>query len=697
MFSSICGTQNEALFANTGKENKEMMPPTVFCGFSDPFEAFRVEERQDEEKSNLTQSQRSPNSEGEARFKIMDESYVELEGDDDSSVVSNSGVSVLSINYDEADQIVEDGEKVDLSEIGDDDDDSTVGSNEDETAGDKGIVNSANGRTSVDIKEARSRSNSRARLKSGSLARPENVEERTSSSSSQYVNKTWTNVPQSGNNIQSNSIVVKDNPRAESKRKELLKDLKMNISSRGRYSIPVAKSLRTLGSFHEKFGQSDVSVTLYQESLEIYSCKLGDHDTNVTDLNQLLGKGFDRLGEETRALQHYANALNMISDLKGELDLQACDIRVEISKILYRRTFFKEAVKELKKALRGYRTAHGDEHPSVAETVDLMACFYTDSGNHEKANTVRGELVKLMVALHGTKSLEVASSLEKWAMTHEDVGDLSGALRIMKQSYVMFHDIQSAECISAERTLEKIGYLYSKMGRVEKAIKAHTSVALARKNRCGDHSVELAGSYLNLGKAYINDSNEGRALKALTRAMTCYGKANESKNEYICELMDTLHTIGILHTKTLDYEKALKAFQKEKSVRQRYITYDDEGMIDAIKAVGETLQKMKKYSESKTSFVEAIQMIDRVEGRKIDFADTMRKCGESLEQFDENRAFTCYKESVQIFMANGYDEEHPLMKTAVLKLLALGLEDITALVPALRCSLIDGESQKFEF
>jgi tetratricopeptide (TPR) repeat protein len=665
-FGNFCGAEDEKRHMTKGMD---VMPSMVFCGFSDAFNSFREEEREDEDAS---EAPRSLSTQNEERFQIVGETYEEYDDGDDSSVVSSSGVSVLSINYDEADKIVQSGDKVDLSEIDDVDDESTVGSNEGEAVEYNEAATPVEAKPSEGVKPVRS-------------------------TSGLYVKKTYINNSHASKNIQSRSVAMKDNPEAETKRKELLKDLKKSISSKGRYSVQVAESLKMLGEFHETWGQDEISVTLYQESLEIYSCELGDHDTNVSDLHLRLARGFERLGEENKALHFHSSGLFMISDLSGDYDLTVCDIRVDISKIIFGKGFHKEAVKELKKALKGYRMAHGDEHFNVAQTVDIMAGFYTDSGNNDKANNVRGELVKLMVALHGTKSLEVASSLEKWAMTHEDVGDLGGALRVMKQAYVMFHDIKGADSINAEQTLEKIGCLYSKMGRTEKAIKAHTSVALARKNRCGEFSVELAASYLMLGKAYMEDSKLGRALKALTRAMTCYGKANERKNDYICELMDTLHTIGVLHLRTSDFEKALKAFKKERTVRQRYIVFDELAMLDSIKSIAETLCKMQKFSESMKTFVEALQMIDRIDGRKLEFADALRSCGEALENYDENRAFTCFKESVQIFMANGYDEEHPSMKKAVLKLLAMGLEDITSLIPALRCSLIDGESEKFEF
>ena len=671
MFSgldNLCGTEEEQRY---NRKDANALPSIIFCGFADAFDPFK-EDPEDEREDKVVHGSQGLHIKDDERFSI-DETFEEYE-DDDSSVVSSSGVSVLSIN-DEADDIVPSNEKVDLSEIDNVDDESTIGDEEGENVQSKEVLPPVE-----------------ARPISAGMTRPL----RSRSTSGNYVKKNYTSTSQGSSSIQNKSTSI-GNAKAESKRKELLKDLKTSISANGRYSVRVAKCLKELGNFHETWGQEEIAVTLYQGSLEIFSCKVGDHDSNVTDLYQRLAKGFQRLGEESKALQYHSNALFMINDLSGDFDLTACDIRVEISKIMFDKSFSKEAVKDLKKALKGYRMAHGDEHVKVAETVDLMACFYSDSGNPDKANNVRGELVKLMVALYGTKSVEVASSLEKWAMTHESIGDLVGALRIMKQAYVMFHDIKGPTCIDAEETLEKIGFLYSKMGRTEKAIKAHTSVALARKNRCGEQSVELAASYLILGKAYMKDSKPGRALKALTRAMTCYGKANENKNEYIAELMETLHNIGELHLMTSDYEKALKAFKKEKAVRQRYIAYDEEALVHSTKSIGQALHQLDNFSESQKAFVEALHMIDRIEGRKLQFADTMRSCGEALENFDENRAFTCYKESVQMFMANGYDEEHPSMKKAVLKLLALGLEDIASLVPGLRCSLVDGESEKFEF
>jgi tetratricopeptide (TPR) repeat protein len=664
--------------ANTGNP-KSSKPSIIFCGCADPFESLREDDR--DEDSSARPEKLSETDD----LRVLDECYNDGDFDDDSTIVSNSGVSVLSIDYNGADNVVDDREKVDLSEIGDDDDESTVGCYDGEMD------------ISVSLKEpARPDEETDTIDKQNSPFYATIVTKQSSSSAIPSESKMESNL--SGPNQITQSAKIQGNRSAEAKRKELLKTLKNNIASHGRYSLQVASALQSLGQFHAACAQFDVSLTLYQESLDIYSSKLGDHDSHVTDLQMHLGAVNEKLGNDNVALEWFAQALFMIIDISGNYNLTACKIRVSIAKIINLKGLHKEAVKELKKALKGYREHHGDEHKTVAETVDLIADFYSSSGNHLKANNVRGELVKLRVALHGSKSAEVAEALMKWASCHGAAGDLTGALRVMKQSYVMFYDVEGANGIGAEETLEKIGFLYSKMNRAEKAIKAHTSVALTRKNKYGEHSVELAASYLSLGKAYMDDGKLEKALKAFNRAMSCYGKSNESNNGYISELMETLHTIGVLHLKTFDYKKALKTFENEKSVRQRYMQYDQLGLALAVKGVGEAEYHLTQFAKSFESLIQALQLCDQVDGRKTLFAEIMYICGQTLEGLnDESRAFTCYKEAVQIFTANGYDDGHPPMKIVTLKLLIMGLHDITSLLPSLRCQLIDGESHKFEF
>ena len=90
MFSSLCGVEE----VRQGSQKYEDVPSMVFCGFTDPFESFREQER-DEENVTATNELRSPDRENENNFHIVGESYEEC--DDDSSVVSDWAASNLPL------------------------------------------------------------------------------------------------------------------------------------------------------------------------------------------------------------------------------------------------------------------------------------------------------------------------------------------------------------------------------------------------------------------------------------------------------------------------------------------------------------------------------------------------------------------------------------------------------------------------
>ncbi len=607
----------------------------------------------------------------ETRDPSESESFNELRDsceDDDGSVVSSSGVSVLSIDYNNSEIAGLGKQKVDLSDIGDDE--STVASFE---------PNSDNIDENVDVSEIREGLQNKTKVP---LNRVPTNDSRTSIFD---LTRNQSNVSKSS---KIDSRLISGDPAAEEKRKELLLMLRNHIATHGRYSVKVAGQVTRLAEFHESVGQPEMAITLSIEALNIYSSKLGDHDAAVTDTQICLGRLKEHLGEYDSALDYYCRALCMITAIAGLYEEKTSDIRTCIARIYQIKGFHREAVKELKKSLRLYRDIHGDEHITVANTVDQIADAYTQGGNHDKSNSVRGELVKLKVALHGSKCAEVAHSLTKWAATFVAIGDTHGALKVMKQAYVMYHEVEGAEATNTELTLEQIGFLYSQSNREEKAIKAHTSVAVMRKMRHGDDSLEVAISYLTLGKSFLKCEQYDKATKSLNRALTIFGKENEANNNsQIANLMDTLHQIGVVHKRTGKPSHALKAFTKELSIRKRLIPEDRQNIAATLAVIGGTYSDLKKYETAQNYFMESLDIFDKVEGRRLQFADVLYSCGEMLEHMGDPSGTTCYLEAIQIYKANGYGEEDECMQQLLEQM--DNKPDVKNIEPSLKCSLLD--------
>mmetsp|Transcript_6308 Transcript_6308/g.7995 ORF Transcript_6308/g.7995 Transcript_6308/m.7995 type:complete len:678 (-) Transcript_6308:84-2117(-) len=594
--------------------------------------------------------------------------------DDDSSIVSSSGISLLSIDYNNDDINGLAQEKVDLSYIGDDE--STVASE------DSRQYNDAQDFTVM--KENLMKNSSKI-----VSSRPSSAISRVGSNMS--ISRNRSNISMKSKRIE--TICVDGNPVAEQQRKNLLVELQKTIATHGRYSLPVAKVVVRLAQFHETVDQHEMSVTLNLEALGIFSSKLGDSDSSVTETQVRLGQLKEKLGDSDAALDFYYRALSMITAMTGIYEENASKVRVYVARIYQEKGFFKESIRDLKKSLRGYRNIYGDEHILVADTVDIIADVYSAGGNHDKANSVRGELVKLRVALHGNKSAEVAHAISKWAGTYVALEDFLGALKVMKQAYVMFHELEGPDGPNTELSLEQIGILYSETGRDEKAIKAHTSVAVMRKARFGEDSVEVAESYFMLGKAFLASNLNDKALKSFNRAMTIFGRENVDKNEYINNVMDTLHQIGLVHKQNGKSSQALKAFTKELSIRRDLISNDQAGLGATFEALGSTFFATKKYEPAYKNYLEALRVYDKVDGRRFEFAMLLVAIGGVLDKKSSfASASKCYLEALQILKANGYDDEDEAFKQILEKIPHIvGSSEVE---PSVSCSLIDSTSTR---
>jgi len=607
--------------------------------------------------------------------------------DDDSSVVSTSGVSMLSIDYNVEDSIPKlQGKKVDLSDIGDDDESIFTGND----------VTGYEGETQNTLNNDKTASPRNTHL----VECTNEIEIATSFMSIERnlsTPKLQSFDPGATIKILETSS-VKGDQEVEKRRKTLLHELRLTIATDGRYKVPVARVICNLADLHFEALQYEISLTLYQEALSIYSSKVGDHDSASTDVMIRLGKVKEEMGEDIEALDFFVRALNIIISVEGAYHVNASDVRSLVARIYQRQERNKEAIKELKKALRGYREKHGDEHITVADTVDRIADIYTLAGTHDKAKSVRAELVKLRVALHDTKSIEVAIAIEKWAESHEALGDNNGALKVMKQAYVMYHDVVGPNCAETEKTLKKIGDLYSALGRGEKALKAYTSVVVMQKDRFGEQSPQIAEGYIILGKAFAVVQQYEKSLKAFNRAMAIFGASNGTQNAYISPMMDALHEIGIVYQKTDKNPQALKAFFKEYSIRKKLIHYDEIRIATTLSAIGATYKTLMKYEPSYNHYVEALQLYDKKVGRKIIFAKTLYLVAESLYGMGQkNKAVRAHKEALMIYRANGLDDKHAHVMQSINKLTELAdlsLLEINMIEPNLMCSLLDNDNSR---
>ena len=266
------------------------------------------------------------------------------------------------------------------------------------------------------------------------------------------------------------------------------------------------------------------------------------------------------------------------------------------------------------------------------------------------------------------------------------------AKKVMKQSYVMYHEIEE-NGLRTEIVLKKVGEFYAKLGRSEKAIKAYTSLVVMRKMKYGEDDPKIAESYSQLGQAFAEAKMYDKALRALNRAMSLYGAANSTENSNVSPMMDTLHEVGLTYHKMDKHQQALKAFFKEFSIRKKLVNEDEFSIACNLRQIGDVYCSTKNYESGKKFLLEALLHYDKADGRKLAFAETLCRYGELCDAMGDNHteAVCAYEEALCISKTNGLEGDHPLVNRLIL---LSNINDYEAVKPGSHVTALDGNSTR---
>lgn len=493
----------------------------------------------------------------------------------------------------------------------------------------------------------------------------------------------------------------------EMQRKEHMASLKCAIRSHGRYDTKVADVLVNVADFYQQaLSDPKQARNLQGEALAIYSARLGDYDPRCIETKlriaqshaHVRGGGDDcelDLDEATEVLCH---AMNARSALLGESDPSVLDVRRRLADVLRRAGRTREAVREAKRALKGYREEHGDEHPRVCSVVEDIAGLYSQLGEHDKANGILAEVVKLRIAIDGNDHRNVADALMNWAWSFDAMGNVPKAMKIMKQAYGSHLEREGELGASVLRALDAIGKLYSKMSQYDKAIKAHTRVLTVKKQTLGNDNLETAASYVAVGCALREVGETQRAAKCMKRASDIYEKKANSEQDVSVDaaLLDSIHQVGLTFQLSGEYEESLEAFSREIALRRKEGGKQHmHSIAEVLNAMGLVHCKRGSMDEALDCYKKALAMMEELEGRKLKFAETLSNAGLALEQAGRiDDACQAYAEAVLIFRSDGIEKGHEAVDQILEKLRANGNYQIyiDATSKRLPCSLLDSGS-----
>lgn len=454
----------------------------------------------------------------------------------------------------------------------------------------------------------------------------------------------------------------------------LVKQLRAARGKHGRHHVKCATLTSALGDELYKCGHYEKAFGMYKDALSAFSTKLGDSNVTTIECRLRLGETLDKLGKYDAAIQEYHSVYEMRKGLNGDKDATVADALVMISKALRQKEGrVSQALKELKKALKMYRTCLGDSDPKVAAVVDDIASLYIMTGNYEKAAAILDEVVKLKAAIGGMYTTEVADTLTQLALAQQATGDTDNALKSLKKAYSINTSVSGDDSAETTESLRKLARFYMETQDYQKAINACMGVLNRKKRTLGNADPSLADTYVDLGMCLQQTGDLNKASKCLKLALTlCIGAKGSTMRES-STIAHIMHELGVIHQLNGRTKDAIKVFKQELVVRKK-MSKEDPAVARTLFYLGTAKYDIGDYTPALTYLTEALSIYEKnSDNFGMDFAETLFSTGLVFKttKHDE-RARQAFLESLKLFYAHGLGNDHELVKMATTKLKELG-------------------------
>lgn len=320
--------------------------------------------------------------------------------------------------------------------------------------------------------------------------------------------------------------------------------------------------------------------------------------------------------------------LRVAVDRYGRFDPRCADITAALGDFYDENRDFKQAIRLHQDAVSVYSTKFGDDHRTTLAAKSRLGKVQENGGEYDEAILTFFNVMSMIKALKGEKDPATADATVKVAGGLRQKGKYELAIKTLKRALKIYREVLGDSHPSVSSTVDEIASLYVTIGDFAKASAILEEVVKLKAATMGMSSREVAASLSELATCYECAEQYSKAMKNLKKAYKIYADVGgESGDKAIL----ALERIALIYQATGQFKKAAIAYLGVLRGRKR--------------ALGEAHPTV---------------------------ADTYFHLGVSLrESGQEDKAFKCMKQALNIYVGEGKDMHDVEMIAEVMHELAI--------------------------
>ncbi|XP_028785045.1 protein KINESIN LIGHT CHAIN-RELATED 2-like [Neltuma alba] len=254
------------------------------------------------------------------------------------------------------------------------------------------------------------------------------------------------------------------------------------------------ETCRYVAEAHVQALQFDEAEKLCQMALDIHRGSGSPASPEEAADRRLMGLICDSKGDFESALEHYVLASMAMAANGQEVEVASVDCSIGDAYLSLAR--YDEAVFSYQKALTVFKSAKGENHPTVASVYVRLADLYNKIGKFKESKSYCENALRIFgKPTPGFPSEEIASGLIDVAATYQSMNDVEQGLKLLKKALKMYGNSPGQQSTIAGIEAQ-MGVMYYMMGNYSDSYNIFKS-AIAKFRASGEKKSALFGIALN--------------------------------------------------------------------------------------------------------------------------------------------------------------------------------------------------------
>jgi len=307
-----------------------------------------------------------------------------------------------------------------------------------------------------------------------------------------------------------------------------------------------------------------------------------------------------------------AGADRVEKELAGQPEVQATMMSV-IAKVYHTLGLYERALALHERSLEILRDLHGEEHRSIALTLNWIGDVQRDMGNYQKARTSLEQSLEMLRRTTHPDDPEIGNVLNSLAWVLDDLGDYDRAERLFREAIDLFTRTVGETYPTASVAMNNLALVLHEQGTHEEAERLFRRALAIQREVFGDVHPEVATTLYNLGQLLRDmgdfDAAEKVQREGLEMDRALYGDEHP-------ELAYSLNSLSILLRRLGKFDEAEELAVEALEMRRRLIGDEHPDYAYSLSALGLVLAEKREFERAEQLYNESLAIHRKVNGER---------------------------------------------------------------------------------